>query len=389
VKQQLMGLCYEFWWNFKQIIINFLYEHQRYINFKYFYVGNIALLKYPEIGKKRANFMIIPSYSCNQKCNHCLLKGLEEKHKEDMSLETFSKVLDWLEHNKLKIFRLMGGELLVHPKVTEYFDMITKRKFKIKFYTNLMAPEEKTKEIFDHLPPERTYAISITYRPIEDYSLKEHKLFLNNIYELSRRGYDIILRGVLIDTNTKYDHVIELAKKLKSQFPSNSITIKFIPAYPGATDKSSYTSIEECKRLIPNIIDMYEKCKKAGIKFNHHPTPHCFYDKKNKRYIHRIGRNPCLREGRSNFAPLVYPNLKVSWCDGFQVMAKKKLLQYNKWEEIYEELKDKFESCRWKVPLFPKCKTCKRFIKRTCQGRCAAFKLAVKNGKFIEEKCID
>lgn len=350
-----------------QLFLNVLDRYGFYAKYKELRIKNKRFFKYIQIGKKIPIFTIIPSFLCNTNCSYCQYKGLEKKCRKDMSLETFSKVLAWLAMQKVKYIRFMGGELTIHPKINEYLSVVNDKDFEIRFFSNLLVKTDKLKGVFKNLKPEKVERFIIHYKSLDWYSKEKHELFLRNVKEVSDRGYTIHLRHNLENRRTEYDYVIELAKKYNIKYFTTT------PLFPGATKESTYTSIEEWKKLIPNILDIYKKCKEAKILFDFtKPLPPCFFTKEDfKHYYYKFIRNPCLK-GMNLFRPLVYPDLSVAFCPGVHMRAPKKLLDYDHYKEVYSYFKPRFEKLRW-TPLFEKCNDCKYFKHKRCQGLCTGF----------------
>lgn len=351
----------------ERMIGDILEKRKFYISFS----GKLRLMgqtfAYPKIGKKYPIFTIVPSFKCNLKCSYCQYRGLVKSH-PDMNLKIFSKILQWLSAQNVRYIRLMGGELTAHPRIKQYLQEINKQNFTVRFFSNLMVSIEKLKETLSELKPENVEHFIVHYKDLKWYNKKSHNLFLDNIEEISKRGYTIHLRHNLIDRNTEYDYAIDLAKKYHIKYFTTT------PLFPGATEESIYTPIEEWKTLIPHIIDIYKKCKDANITLDFtKPLPPCFFSKEDfKKYYYKIGANPCLR-GQNLFRPIVYPDQLIVFCPGVHMKAPQPLLTYSNYWEIYDYFKNRFEQIRWK-PLFEKCNECKYFNQRTCQGLCAGFK---------------
>lgn len=344
-----------------------LEKHFLYASYKKFKVNDKTIFKYVWIRKKVPIFTVIPTFRCNINCDYCQYKGLEKSYPKDMDLGIFSKVLDWLAMQDVKYIRFMGGELTSHPRINEYLKIINEKDFEVRFFSNLLIGTDRLKKILEHLKPEKVERFIIHYKSLDWYSKERHELFLRNVKEVSDRGYTIHLRHNLESRNTEYDYVIDLAKKYNIKFFTTT------PLFPGATKDSVYTSIEEWKKLVPNILDIYKKCHEAGILFDFtKPLPPCFFTKEDfKRYYYKFVRNPCLK-GKTLFMPLLYPDLTVCLCPGMHMNAPKKLFEYENYKDIYFSFEKKFESIRW-TPLFEKCKDCRYFKQKRCQGLCAAF----------------
>lgn len=354
--------------NVKRAFIDFLDKRGFYGKYKEFKLMDKTVLKFPVIGKKIPIFTIVPSFKCNIKCAYCQHRGLE-KERPNMNLDVFINILKWLSNQNIKHIRFMGGELTINPLVKDYIKILSRYGFKIKFYSNLMINTKDLNNILSVLKPDMVDRFVIHCKDLKWYTKERRTLFLKNVAEINKKGYTIHLRHNLINSNTKYDYAIELAKKY-----SNIKYFTTIPSFPGPTEYSTYTSIEEWKNLVPTIIDIYKKCKKAKISFDFtRPLPPCFFTKEDfKKYYHKIGRNPC-QKGADLFRPIVYPDQTVVFCPGVHLKAPKHLLGYKDYMELYFDFKDKFEEIRWK-PLFNKCNECKFFKKKRCQGLCAGFK---------------
>jgi len=333
----------------------------------------------PVFGKKEPVFTIVPSFKCNLSCTYCQYKGLEKDH-PDMNPLDFSKIIRWLHSQGIRYIRLMGGEITIHPKVLDYLKVLKKYGFTVRYFANLMYSTRILEKVLDEMNPEMVERFIIHYKDLSWYNKKQHELFLKNVALISNRGYTIHLRHNLVNRSTDYDYAIELAKKYKMKYFTTT------PLFPGAKDDSGYTSVEEWRKLVPNIIDIYKKCKEASIIYDFtKPLPPCFFTKEDfKRYYYKIGKNPCLT-GPNLFRPIVYPDQKVVFCPGMHLRAPKPLLKYKTYFELYNYFWPRFEKIRWE-PLFEKCKTCKLSKNKSCQGLCIGFKF-YNRCKGYNEKC--
>lgn len=332
---------------------------------------------YNHIIKPTFDFIFNFSYKCNRACPYCKIKGLIKQYPYDMSISMFNKTLNWLEKNDLNHFRVEGGEPMIYPYFKEVLKVTREKCFVIeKLFTNLISP--KVRDLISLIDQDNVNKVYLHYMLPKQYTSSEHENFLKNMNLLKGNNIPMILRHVVETKDTPYKHIFDIARRFDIK------KIRGGMANPGFCGDNRFTSIQQLKDMMPNIINFIETGLSQGFDVEFvHPLPICFIPENKRKYFKKnILKSTCFSKSfvaqDKNIVRLystsINPDLSVYYCDGLSIKSRKKIIEYETPKQIFEEFKDVIAAIRW-TPTFKACMACDYYKAKLCHGTCLAFKI--------------
>lgn len=319
---------------------------------------DFGYFKYLMFNKKLIVLSI--THDCNACCSYCKIsKGITKA--SHMKKEDFVKVLDWLEKQNIKLFILTGGEATIHPDFVEMMEILKKRKFQVAFYSNFFF-SNKVSKVFS---PDLFYRITGHYNPEYENNQKLMNTFFKNVKLVIDSGIEFESRFVLYKKN--YERFLDFVQKFNLPFFTLNLVHPSIYNPKKALDEKKIT---EWRKL---VMDFKAETDKRGLKFFiSKPVPRCmfteneFLEFKDKMKLWTT----CL--DRSQIT--VKPDLKVSWCNTDLFKPVKNVFDFDDVTDWSRYFWKHVEPLYWQEPSMPKCKSCKYFLNKSCQGACLTFK---------------
>ena len=159
---------------------------------------------------------IIPSESCNIRCNYCIRRGMDKRHHWTRAI--FEKFLD--EAIELSISRLSitGGEPSLIPNIAEYINRCTSNNIFTMMSTNAFI---KDKKIIDDIISSGISALQVSLDTINEATFSRmterdglHVVY-QNLEQFVDSGIEVSIRTVLTDMNYhEMKPLIEYTKSL-------------------------------------------------------------------------------------------------------------------------------------------------------------------------------
>ena len=323
-----------------------------------------AYLKRSPTLKRISQIAINLTYKCNLSCYYCFTKGLEKKFPNDMKIEDFHKLIRWLKVQKRNNIQFIGGEPTFYPQFGEVLDICKREDMKVDFFTNNLFDNS----IAEKLDKSYIKGIQVNYNPPSFYTEENYKRFEDNLKKIHEKNIGIILYHK-VSGNNDINHLIKTAKKYNA-------VVGLSLFIPGFSWQNTF-SIEKLKNLSKKFIEIVSICRKENISCTFvRPVPRCMFTEIEWKYMNmnRI-RSKCY-VGLNNdytFRLVINPDLSIFPCSAVWLKGPN-ILSFKNLKEVSEFYKEPFEKLRWK-PLMKRCKTCKYFISRECQGGCLNYKI--------------
>lgn len=311
---------------------------------------------------------IILTKKCNKNCSYCFAS----KDNDEMSLSTFSSILDKI---KSKHIQLLGGEPTLHSQFDEVLRLAYNKEEieSITLISNFLFSDDILNTLISFInknPKKIGFLINSTDLDIGN-RMEVFKKNYNKIYEVMyshNRELNVVC-GITIDENKTYEYYLQYIDYLIENIVIERMRISL--RFPG-DDKDNFYFINNTK-LGDTIVFITKKLLNENIAPNIDCIHfECMYSSKEEfkfltKFLKGSNKTMC-NMCPSDFLPNgesihCYPcsNIKVNYSDfDSDVKIKESLLS------LYKE-KEK------NIKLPNTCLTCKRYINKKCAGPCLGF----------------
>lgn len=307
--------------------------------------------------------VILLSNECNVRCNYCKMSERLKKNNH-IKFNNYIKLLDWLDEQETKMFILTGGEPTVHPRFADIIKTAKKRNFQIVLNSNYFFNDKISKLI----TPDIFYSVTIHYNDQYEKNKKLMDQFKKNIINSIKNGINIDIRFVMHDK--KYNNFFNFLDDIGH----DHFTVSFIHpnklSLPNKENQINVQKIKEWKKIFKKF---YNDAKKRNFNLRLlKPLPVCmFTEKEHKEYKKSLKLwDTCMDRAELT----VTPDLKIMWCNTNIFNPIESIFNFKTIEDGRNYIKKNIESFFWDYPSMPKCKKCKYFLNKECQGGCLAYR---------------
>lgn len=328
------------------------------------------------------------TYTCNNDCHYCFTRLLEKHFPPYMSVENFSKAIKWLKKTKIRKIALWGGEPTNHPEIHLILDICKRENMKVFLYTNNFFDDLVLKKITNDYVKEVDIDYSLSFSNNPNYA--QYLKNLDSLYK-KRVKFTFCCR---IPEKGDYN---DLIRKLKKYHTYVKYASMIIPQFP-----DSEVSIKQLRKWARDTIKILKLMQRNNVKFIlRRPVPRCLFSDREWRYLknYHKARSRCYlgeynpyenHYMRHSSLLTINPDLSIFPCNGVFLKGPS-ILSFKNIKEVDNFLKNFFwKKWRWSILLMEKCKNCKYFINKECQGGCLSYKYhkVYKNqiGNLIENR---
>jgi len=221
-----------------------------------------------------------------------------------------------------------------------------------------------------------TDTFQINYNEPSFYTEEEYDQFERNLKMLNKNHIKFFLH-YKITLNSKFDHLIETAKKYDTWIALSLIV-------PGFSRQNKF-SMDELKSLSKKVIKLIGLCEDQNvICIFVLPVPRCMFTEEEWKYINKHSNvtSKCYVGLDNNYVRrlIINPDLSIFPCTNVFLKGSD-ILSFKNLKEVSDFYKKPFEKLRW-VPLMKECKKCEYFLDKICQGGCLNYKM--QKNKIIE-----
>lgn len=297
---------------------------------------------------------------CNLKCPYCFANEIIQEQKQNMSIEDFIYVLNFLTKSKSYEIGLLGGEPTLHPNFLDFLDILNQNpQFNnLLIFTNgLFTTKIRDKFIDIQNNKKIVLLINLNSPNNTDITNKQYLQILDNIQILSNvTNLDIVLGLNIFKQNQDIEYIIDVANKY------NIKSIRWTIVSPN-TYELKHINMIEC---FMGLKDQQIKFLYSSIKHNIetlsdcNQIPYCVFTKEETEYFSNIMPD-VVKKDRQCFPVLdIKPNLDVIRCYMFQEYPVK-LKDFETVQDIYDYFIKNIDSKFNRVYAVEQCKTCNEF----------------------------
>jgi len=306
----------------------------------------------------------MPTYKCNRNCNYCFAKGQFKKFPEEITLDDFSRLLEWfkkINHGVLWV-SLLGGEPTQHSKIKEILNLLKEAR-NDRIFTRMF-----TNAVFDHsiikFLDETVVNYIVNYNPPEQYTKKEREIMIENLKTLKKLNKKIALSYTINDDNLDYDFILKAAKTFDA-------SIRFDFSHPASNKSNAYFNIEKDREIAPIVVKFVKTAVSKRINIGMDCCiPLCIFRKEELDFFRKNIKNMI---GVCGPAMDINPDLSMYNCLAYNLKIKN-IFEFSSLKEIEQYFLEKTRKLRWETPTLPECEECEYWLKKECQGGCLGLK---------------
>lgn len=307
---------------------------------------------------------------CNLKCPYCFADDMIKNDNLTMSLEDYTKLLDFILKNPMDKIGIIGGEPTLHPQFLEILKL-TKEKCDQANNKHLPILFTNGIELQPFLPHLKDFNVLLNYNdPSRMTSIQKTKLFAT-LEEINKLGYfnNTLFLGCNIHLGcSNYDYIWDMVEKYSLK------VIRCSVVSPGGIYGEWKAKKHEYFNLLkPVFLDFCQRAKELNCKLNMDCSyiPLCYFSEDEKKLINdvseRVKECNILCQSVVDFTT----DLKVTSCFGSY-----NPIDFNKFsntDSLKMYLFEKYNKKLAKANNQGKCKTCQLHQEGKCQGGCLAF----------------
>jgi len=187
----------------------------------------------------------------------------------DMTLESFSKVVDWSKKKGWTFIRFLGGEPTINPHFREMVGVCYSKNMNMSMASNLLC----TQDVIQVLRRDRMKWLSVNYS--YDVLRQEQKdVFLANLAQIKQKRIPFEFSYTLNGMNGYDTKLLEHAALFRP------IAIRVSLAVPGLSSETTVPEMVKKFKLIKEQIFAFQKeCMVLRIPFYlYRPLPRCLFE---------------------------------------------------------------------------------------------------------------
>jgi len=281
-----------------------------------------------------------------------------------MSLENFSKLLEWLKkiNQSILFVQLLGGEPTQHSKIKEMMSLLEEIR-NDRIFTTMF-----TNGVFDNslikFLDKTIINYIVNYNPLNQYTEKERKIMIKNLKTLKKLDKKIVLSYTINEENLDYQFIIKAAEVFNAG-------IRFDFSHPNSDKSNDYFDIERDRQIAPVVVNFVKTAVSKGINIGTDCCiPLCIFKKKELEFLLKNVKN---MRGVCGPAMDINPDLSMYNCLAYNLKIKN-VLEFSDLKEIEKYFLERTKKLRWGTPSLPECKKCEYWLTKQCQGGCLNLK---------------
>lgn len=308
---------------------------------------------------------------CNLMCPYCFADSYTGKENEDITLDTFLSLLDFVSSEGN--VGIIGGEPLLHNQINEFLDILSKdyRFYRVTIFTNGIFLDK----VLTNLSNDKMELL-INVNSSSDIGKSNFERMVKNIYNaIEIMGKDRVGLGINVYKEEQdFSELLSLAKELKCEKIRVSLVIPH---------NKHGGSIKYFKKMKKTLLSLYKNLLQLDISpcYDCNAVPKCVFDDEEMELLESLPfENQLEREiflgNRSVCSPIVdlYPDKTATRCFGMYDSLR---VNYEDFESL-NDLKNYFFKeidCRLvNVKSCDTCANCYKFKTFSCYGGCLCYK---------------
>lgn len=292
---------------------------------------------------------------CNLNCEYCFANKVIAEQKQEMTLENFKWLLNFLIKSEQSQVRLIGGEPTSHPQFKEFvLEALRRPQINSMLVFTNGTFDDRIAYLLYLASFEKEVALLINYNHPNIIGEEKDAIIERNIRKLYPR-VKITLGINFYKPNQDYSYIIDKARKYDIKQIRYSIVV------PNTEERKRINVYDYFIDFIPTIKQFIMDCVKLGI------TPHvdcnniplCMLDDETLRLFAMVSKDS-LKTSICEPVIDVQPTMKAIRCfimSDYKVNIK----DFNTLQELERHFFETVDSKHFNVPIFDECKNCASF----------------------------
>lgn len=308
---------------------------------------------------------------CNLKCPYCFADSYTGKEKEDIDIDTFLSLLDFIsvEGN----VGIIGGEPLLHKDIGKMLNILENdfRFYRITIFTNGIFLDR----VLDKLTDSK-FELLINVNSSKDIGKASFEKTVKNVTEATRLlGKDRVNLGINVyEENQDFSEFLALCKELKSEKIRVSLVIP---------QNKEEGSIRYFKRMKSTLLNLYRSLLQLNISpcYDCNAIPKCVFDEEEIKLLESLPfefdrEREIFLGNRSVCSPVIdlYPDKTATRCFGMYDAQRVKIDDFKSLSDLKNYFFKEIDCRLVNVESCEDCKNCYKYKTFSCYGGCLAYK---------------
>ena len=321
---------------------------------------------------------ILLTDKCSNDCPYCFAKEKLEADRRlnQMPLENYLKVLDFLRRSRSRHVKLLGGEPMLHSEIARIIETaVTSDDFdSVTVFTGGIFD----RALVELLVHEKINIVVNTNHP-SDYRGNKWETFMRNLHRLISLGADVTLGYNIYKPDFEYEFIIELLDYYKIR------NLRWTIAVPMGTYGNRHVPLDDYVRMGERITEFLFTFADMGVQSRLDCfLPLCTFSDSD--YGKIIKMFPYMAKGGMCLPAIdVGPDLSVWRCFSVSNYENVSLESFPDLKSLTEFWLSTFDHYKWHI--YPeKCTECRYRLARLCQSSCLSFKASAIEENIRREK---
>ncbi len=314
---------------------------------------------------------------CNLNCPYCFASEFVNKENEEVTLENFNKILNFIKADGTERVGLIGGEPLVYSHFKEIIEiLISDEQIKtIVIYTNGINLDK----YFDILGHEKISCL-INCNSEKDIGTSQYEKLKNNILKFKEINKKFKLGINLYSKDMDYSYIFDLLKLAEGK------ELRFSTALPNDKKEKTKNILKGFEEMHTKLFEFLEDCLNNNIvPYNDcNAIPDCLLTVENKRLLLKLGvlakknnltENMTILSSKTCHPVIdILPDLNAVRCFGLSKYMKVPITNFKSLTGLINYFHNKIDLYARLSFVNKNCEDCKSRFMDKC-GICFTYKL--------------
>lgn len=338
--------------------------------------------------KKEENMAnIFLTKKCNLKCPYCFADEFVNKEQQEVSIENFKTILNFIKTNPFERVGLIGGEPTTHSKFNEILEILN-RDDEVKdaiVFTNGIEID-KSAELLKN----EKFTLLINCNSQNDIGEHFYNKLKNNIRILKEEKINFRLGINLYSDKLNYGYIFELLKIAESN------SLRFSTALPNCYKEETDNVLSDFSKFKPYLFKFFNNCIENKIVpySDCNFIPHCLLEIEDKKTILKMaklgkdfGNNSFTTNNICNPVIDILPDLTAIRCFGLSKHKRAKISDFKSIESLRKYFFNKIDIYARVTHISDKCSDCSANYLEKC-GVCFTYKINKINENIQKLNCV-
>lgn len=309
---------------------------------------------------------ILLTDKCSNNCPYCFAQEkLEADSKlNQMPLDNYRKVLDFLKKSRNRTVKLLGGEPMLHSQISEIIKMTAEDDD----FDNIII---FTGGIFDrnlvHLLTNEKISVVLNTNHPDDYKENKWEIYMGNLDYMISLGIHVTPGYNIYREDFDYEFILDLLEHYKLK------NLRWTVAVPMGSYGNAHVSLDNYRRMGKRLTEFLLRVSDLGVRASLDCfVPLCTFSDSD--YGKLIKFFPQMAKGGFCSPAIdVGPDLTVWRCFAVSSYENVSLEKFPDLKSLRNYFLSTFDHYKWHI--YPKrCEKCKYKTARICHASCLSFK---------------